>query len=138
MGGDDELGVLSQVCCLPARLPAWAAVPCPAACALSLLVAPLLPLLFAHFSSVCVQYYHLPFVSDRSLLWDAVYAKGSPNYTAEAPWPYFHHDRWAPWRQRGASLVPPLRPPRRFVLDPGLAGCARQHARCCRPPYLMA
>ncbi|EFN56843.1 hypothetical protein CHLNCDRAFT_144427 [Chlorella variabilis] len=50
MGGDDELGVLSQ-------------------------------------------YYHLPFVSDRSLLWDAVYAKGSPNYTAEAPWPYFHHDR---------------------------------------------
>lgn len=103
MGGDDELGVLSQVCCLPARLPAWAAVPCPAACALSLLVAPLLPLLFAHFSSVCVQYYHLPFVSDRSLLWDAVYAKGSPNYTAEAPWPYFHHDRWAPrWCRRCA------------------------------------
>ncbi|KAI3426970.1 hypothetical protein D9Q98_006914 [Chlorella vulgaris] len=44
--------------------------------------------------AVLAQYYNLPWVSSRSLLWDTVYdSKGRANFTAEEPWPYFHVDR---------------------------------------------
>ena len=38
-------------------------------------------------------FYHLPWVSSRSLLWETVYGVGPPNFTAEAPWPNFNGDR---------------------------------------------
>ena len=44
---------------------------------------------FAAFAT----YYHLPWVSDRSLLWDTVFGGGRPNFTADAPWPTFCYDR---------------------------------------------
>jgi hypothetical protein len=43
---------------------------------------------------VLAQYYNLPYVATRSLMWDAVYdPQGGTNRSTEGPWPYFHIDR---------------------------------------------